>query len=74
MKILEIIIKQFLIIYTGGLILYVYYRFRGDNITFSNIINQNDDSTGIKKYRYKAFFLGVVFYVALVILIALLFQ
>lgn len=63
-----------MIMYTGSFFLYIYYKFKGDKITFSNILNEDNKNTKLKKYRYKAFFLGILFYVLLVIIIAYKYQ
>lgn len=47
-KILEIIIKQVISIYIGGSILYIYFKLIGKKVSYSDIINLNDESTGKK--------------------------
>jgi hypothetical protein len=60
--------------YTGSFFLYIYYQLKGEKTSFSNILNQNSEETGLKKYRYNAFFIGVIFWILVVLLIAWKFQ
>lgn len=69
-KIFELLIKQLIFVYIGCSIIFLYYKIIGKNISYSEIINAEDKSTGLKKYRYKGFYIGVLFMTILVILIA----
>ncbi len=68
MKILEVIIKQLLFIYIGGGILFLIYKIQGKGITYNQIINE-DNKYGMKKHRYLAFYIGVIFLIAVVLII-----
>lgn len=69
-KIFELLIKQLIFVYIGCSIIFLYYKIIGKNISYSEIINAEDKNTGLKKYRYKGFYIGVLFMTILVILIA----
>jgi hypothetical protein len=71
-EILNFLIHQLLILKIGGAILLMYYKFKGRKITYSQILNEINPKTGIKKYAYKAFYLGVGFLIILVLIISTL--
>ncbi len=56
--------------YIGGTILFLFYKLKGQEITYSQILNEINPKTGLKKYSYKAFYLGIGFLIILVILIS----
>ncbi len=41
-------------------------------MAFTDILNEIDTETGIKKYRYKAFYIGVTFIIILVLILSTL--
>ncbi|MBC3760047.1 hypothetical protein H7U19_16690 [Hyunsoonleella sp. SJ7] len=66
----NIIIKQLIIGYVGATLLLIYYKIKGQKITYERILNEVDQKSGIKKYYYKAFYLGVGFLILIVIVIS----
>lgn len=66
----DIIIKQLIIGYVGATLLLIYYKIKGQKITYEQILNEVDPKSGIKKYYYKAFYLGVGFLILIVIIIS----
>ncbi|MFD1161267.1 hypothetical protein ACFQ2E_02485 [Hwangdonia seohaensis] len=66
----NIVVKQLIITYTGGTILYLYYKIKGRKIAYSDILNEVNPKTGLKKHRYKAFYLGITFFIILVIIVS----
>lgn len=50
--------------------MYLYYKIKGRKVSYSEILNEVNPKTGLKKYTYKAFYLGVIFFVILVIIIS----
>ncbi|PSG90690.1 hypothetical protein C7H52_05275 [Aurantibacter aestuarii] len=48
----------------------IYYKLKGKRITYDQILNEIDPKSGIKKYYYKAFYLGVGFLIITVIVIS----
>jgi len=70
MKIIEIILKQLISIYVGSSILYAYYKIKGKKVTYSEIVNEIDKSTGLRKYRYISFYIGVFVITIIIVIIA----
>jgi len=73
MKIAEFFLKQIITVYIGCSLVYLYYRIIGRKITYSDVLNKVDEKTGMKKYRYIAFYSGVIFIIILVVLLKVLF-
>jgi len=69
MKILEFFFKQIITIYIGCSLVYLYYKILGKDISYSDILNEIDEKTGMKKYRYIGFYTGVLFIILVVILL-----
>jgi hypothetical protein len=70
-KIFELVIRQLISIYIGCAIIFIYYKIIGKNISYSEIVNEEDKDTGLKKYRYIGFYIGTFVMTIIVILIAL---
>ena len=66
----NIIVKQLIIGYVGATLFLIYYKIKGQKITYEQILNEIDPKSGIKKYYYKAFYLGVGFLILIVIVIS----
>ncbi len=69
-KLFNIIIKQLIVGYIGATILLIYYKIKGRKITYEQILNEIDPKSGIKKYYYKAFYLGAGFLILIVVFIS----
>ena len=65
-------IQQLVTGYIGGTILYLYFKLKGKEITFSQILDEVNPKSGIKKYYYTAFYLGVAFIILFVLVISTL--
>ncbi|TNJ40850.1 hypothetical protein KFZ70_02480 [Tamlana fucoidanivorans] len=68
----NIIVKQLIIGYIGAFLLLIYYKIKGRKITYEQILDEIDPKSGIKKYYYKAFYLGVGFLILIVLAISTL--
>ena len=66
----NILIKQLIIGYIGATLLLIYYKIKGRKITYEQILNEVDPISGIKKYYYKAFYLGIGFSTLIVLIIS----
>ncbi|MFS4484405.1 hypothetical protein ACKGJY_15430 [Hyunsoonleella sp. 2307UL5-6] len=66
----NIIIKQLVIGYIGATLLLIYYKIKGRKVTYEQILNEVDSKSGIKKYYYKAFYLGVGFLILIVVVLS----
>ena len=69
-QLFNIIIKQIIVGYIGASLLLIYYKIKGNKITYDQILNEIDQKSGIKKYYYKAFYLGVGFLVLIIVVIS----
>ena len=69
-QLFNIIIKQLIIGYVGATLLLIYYKIKGRKITCEQILNEVDPKSGIKKYYYKTFYLGVGFLILIVFVIS----
>ncbi|WCO03593.1 hypothetical protein [Psychroserpens ponticola] len=69
-QLFNIIIKQIIVGYIGAYLLLIYFKLIGKKITYEQILNEVDSKSGIKKYYYKAFYLGVGFLIITVIIIS----
>ncbi len=69
-KLYDIIIKQLIIGYIGAILLLIYYKIKGRKITYKQLLNEIDPKSGIKKYYYKAFYLGVGFLILTVVVLS----
>ena len=69
-KLFNIIIKQLIVSYIGATILLIYFKIKRSKITYEQILNEIDPKSGIKKYYYKAFYLGVGFLILIVVVIS----
>lgn len=67
MGFISVILRQLITVYVGSSILYFYYKIKGNNITYNQILNE-DDEFGLKKYRMTAFYIGLAF-IMLILLI-----
>lgn len=73
-KILEIVFRQFVTIYVGSTLLYIYYKITGKNISYEDILNKKNDDTGFKKHTYISFIVGFIFILLLILLTKKMFQ
>lgn len=54
----------------GASLLLIYYKIKGRKITYEQILNEIDPKSGIKKYYYKAYYLGVGFCILIVVVVS----
>ncbi len=59
-RILNIILKQYFQIYAGAVLMSIYYKLRGKNIGFKDIIRVDEDNRN--PLRYIAFYWGMIFW------------
>lgn len=67
-KILEIVFRQFVTIYVGSTLLYVFYKIIGKDISYEDILNKKDENTDFKKYTYISFIVGFIFILLLILI------
>ena len=63
------VIRQLLTGYIGATLLLILYKIKGRKITYEQILNEVDPKTGLKKYYYKAFYLGLGFIILLILIL-----
>ncbi len=59
-QILHIIIKQYFQLYTGAVLMSIYYKLTGKNIGFKDIIKVDEENRN--PLRYIAFYWGMIFW------------
>ena len=59
-KILNIIFQQYMQLYTGAVLMSIYYKLTGKNIRFKEIIKVDEDNRN--SLRYIAFYWGMAFW------------
>jgi len=69
-QLFSIITKQIITGYIGATLLLISYKIKGRKITYEQILNEIDPKSGIKKYYYKAFYLGVGFLILIIVAIS----
>jgi uncharacterized membrane protein YdcZ (DUF606 family) len=66
-KIFEIVFRQFVTIYVGSTLLFIFYKIIGKDISYDDILNKKDE-TGFKKHTYISFIVGFIFILILILL------
>ncbi|PRX11034.1 hypothetical protein LY02_02874 [Nonlabens ulvanivorans] len=67
--IFEIFIKQILCVYTGSFILFLYFKMKGNNITWLDVLKKKDNKGNLVNEN-KSFFIGVVFWILFIALLS----
>jgi len=70
MELIDIIIRQYLVLHTGALIRYSFYKFIGKPIKWDIITARNDDSPYPRNVGYN-YYIGVIFWLVVVLVIVL---
>lgn len=65
MKLLEVLLKQYISVYIGGFFLFMFYKFKGENKSFQNIVNSKLSEDSYE--RIKAFYIGVLVLILIVL-------
>ena len=65
--IFKVIFKQYMILYTGIFLLSMYYKVTKQKITYQDIIKPSDHR--INTLRYKAYYVGLAFWMVLVLIL-----
>ncbi len=66
-EIFKVIFKQYLILYTGVFLLSMYYKITNQKITYKDITKPSDHR--INTLRYKAYYVGLAFWMVLVLIL-----
>ncbi len=66
-EILGAILRQYLNLYTGAFLLSIYYKITKQNITYKDIMKPSGHR--INTLRYKAFYVGLAFWMVLVLIL-----
>ena len=65
-QILHIIIKQYFQLYTGAVLMSIYYKLTGKNIGFKDIIKVDEENRN--PLRYIAFYWGMIFWMIVAVI------
>ncbi len=63
-------IRQVITTYVGGGLLFIYFKLKKKKITYSEIVDGVDKDTGIRKYRYTSYYIGVFFIIIIILLLS----
>jgi len=66
-EILKVIFQQYLTLYTGVFLLSMYYKITNQKITYKDITKPSDHR--INTLRYKAYYVGLAFWMVLVLIL-----
>lgn len=63
--------KQYIILFVGQCLLYVYLKVRGKEVHFQDIVHQKNETSGFEKYHTISYVIGLVFF--FIVLLAFLY-
>ncbi|WP_146169706.1 hypothetical protein [Kordia periserrulae] len=64
--------RQIITGYVGATLLWIYYKIKGQKITYHQIMNEVNPESGFKKYYYKAYYTGFIFLMLLILVLSTL--